>query len=109
MSSLLNFMTIFYAIMLFVGGGIGYIKAHSKLSLITGSISCLFVLLALKIQEKNPKSGFLFLASISLVLSVFFLKRFLKAYAFMPGGLMFILSLLIFVVVIKEIGNLSRK
>jgi uncharacterized membrane protein (UPF0136 family) len=92
MPSLINFITITYAIMLFIGGLIGFFKAHSTASLLTGTISSVIVISAWQLCSKKPRAGYLFISAISLILFMFFLIRFTKSYAFMPGGLMLILS-----------------
>lgn len=88
-----------YAILLVLGGIMGFIKAHSRMSLITGVISGILVFLACKIGEKKPKEGYLFVSAVSLVLSIFFASRFSHTHAFMPSGLMLILSVTTFAVV----------
>ena len=81
-----------YGALLVVGGIMGYMKAHSKISLLTGLISGILVQFACQIGKKKPKEGYLFVSTISLILSVFFCMRFAKTHAFMPSGLMLILS-----------------
>ncbi len=98
MDKVSNYISISYAILLFVGGLIGFLKAHSKPSLITGALSCLIVLVAWQLGSKKPKAGYLFIASTSLMLSMFFLIRFAETQAFMPGGLMLILSTITFAI-----------
>ena len=81
-----------YGILLIAGGLMGFIKAHSKMSLLIGGISGFLVLLACNIGSKDPKAGYLFIATISMILSVLFLQRFVIHYAFFPAGFMLILS-----------------
>ena len=99
MNQISTLVSNLYAILLILGGVMGFIKAHSKISLITGSISGILVLLACKIGSKSPKEGYLFISAISLVLSIFFATRFSHTGAFMPSGLMLILSVTTFAVV----------
>ena len=99
MNKISKFISIVYAILLMVGGLMGFLKAHSKMSLITGLISGLLVLLSYVIGKKNPKSGYLYIAAISLCLGMFFLNRYMHTHLFMPGGLMFLLSMTTFTVV----------
>ena len=76
-----------YIAMLMLGGLIGFLKAKSKISLITSFVFS--VVLALCALDKVPMQvawgvlGFL---------ALFFLIRFLKTRKFMPGGMMTLLS-----------------
>ena len=90
-----------YALLLIVGGGFGYLKAHSKVSFFTGVASGLLVFLACQIGKNNLKAGYLYIASISLVLAEFFCFRFASTHALMPAGLMLILSTLTYVLVAR--------
>lgn len=92
MDKLSGFIVISYSILLFIGGLIGFLTVRSVASLATGSLSCLIVLVAWQLSIKRPKAAHLFIASLSLILSMFFLKRFSVSQSFMPGGLMLILS-----------------
>ncbi len=83
-----------YAVLVGCGGLAGYRAAKSLPSLIMGSLS-FFVLLAAAHAIKIGLSWGLPLAlALTLFLLVFFSLRFMKTRAFMPGGLMAILSLL---------------
>ena len=101
MDKLSNLTSTLYGILLIVGGIMGFVKAHSKWSLITGVISGLMIFLAMKTGSQNPKAGYLFIASISLVLAIFFSMRFAANHALMPGGLMLLLSTITFVCVAR--------
>jgi uncharacterized membrane protein (UPF0136 family) len=89
-------ISLIYGVMLIPGGVMGFLKAHSKMSLITGAVSGLIVLLSCKI---NSKSSYLYVSAISLVLAGFFSYRFAHSHAFMPAGLMLILSTTTFCIV----------
>lgn len=101
MDKLSKVTSTIYSAFLILGGIMGYVKAQSKMSLLTGLVSGLIVLLALKVSEKNPKAGYLFIASISLVIAIFFSLRFAASHAFMPSGLMLILSTITYVFVAR--------
>ena len=89
-------VSLIYGIMLILGGVMGFLKAHSKISLITGAISGLVVLLSCKIKSS---SAYLYVSSISLILAGFFSYRFAATHSFMPAGLMLILSTMTFCIV----------
>ena len=101
MDKISTMISVIYSIMLIGGGFMGFVKAHSKWSLITGLISGLFILLSTKIGSKNPKAAYLFIASISLVLAIFFSVRYAGSHAFMPAGLMVILSSVTYIFVAR--------
>lgn len=99
MNNISKFISIIYAVLLISGGVIGYLKAHSIVSLITGLISGILILLSYVTSNKNPKSGYLYIAAISLCLGIFFLNRYMQTFVFMPSGLMFLMSMTTFVIV----------
>lgn len=99
MNNISNFISIIYAVLLIVGGAIGFLKAKSIISLISGALSGLLVLLAYKFGTRDPKSAYLYIAAISLCLAIFFLIRYSASQVFIPSGLMFLLSTTTFVVI----------
>ncbi|OGI19504.1 MAG: hypothetical protein A3B68_04250 [Candidatus Melainabacteria bacterium RIFCSPHIGHO2_02_FULL_34_12] len=99
MTQISKITSYIYGFLLIFGGIMGYVKAHSKMSLITGLVSGILIFLACNLGAKKPKEGYLSIAAISLVLSLFFLMRYSSTHTFMPSGLMLILSTTTFVVV----------
>ena len=89
-------VSLIYGVMLILGGVMGFLKAHSKISLLTGVMSGLIVLLSCKIKSK---SAYLYVSAISLVLAGFFSYRFAHSHALMPAGVMLILSTTTFCIV----------
>ena len=85
-----------YAALVVVGGFIGYLKAKSLLSLIMGLVSGLALFAAGYGMRTSQFWGLPLAAALTLLLLVFFGLRYAKSSprAFMPGGLMAILSLL---------------
>ena len=77
-----------YIVLLLVGGFMGFVKAKSKISLITSVIfAALLALCALRIIPQMPVAhGLVFL------LLIVFVIRLVKTRKFMPAGLMTILS-----------------
>ncbi len=83
-----------YAILLAIGGFIGYAKAGSRPSLIAGSASAALALIALGLATAwNDRAGFLVGAGLATFLLLFFGSRFARSRKFMPGGLMALVSL----------------
>lgn len=89
-------VSLIYGAMLVFGGVIGFLKVHSKISLLTGIVSGLIVLLSCKIKSA---SAYLYVSAISLVLAGFFSYRFAHSHALIPTGLMLILSTTVFCIV----------
>lgn len=99
MNKLSSLSSTIYGILLIIGGIMGFVKAHSKWSLITGLISGALILLATKRGSFNSRMQHFSVALISLLLATFFYFRFNTTHLFMPSGLMLILSALNFVIV----------
>ena len=76
-----------YIAMLMLGGLVGFLKAKSKISLITSFVFS--VVLSLCALNKLPIQVAWGVLSF---LALFFLIRFLKTRKFMPGGMMTLLS-----------------
>ena len=81
-----------YALLVLVGGGIGYLKAKSKLSLISGVGSGTGLLIAWFLCRQTPTLGLGMAALIALVLFIVFIIRLFRTGSFMPAGGMMILS-----------------
>lgn len=75
MDKVSNITSCLYGVVLIAGGIIGYIQAHSRMSLVAGVFAGVLILLAAKVGSSNPKAGYLFVASISLVLAIFFFSQ----------------------------------
>jgi uncharacterized membrane protein (UPF0136 family) len=88
-----------YAVLLAVGGVIGYVKAGSRPSLIAGSISALAALLALGLSVGNNRLGVPLGLILSIALFVLFGYRYaVKTRKFMPSGLLAVASLVVLAV-----------
>jgi uncharacterized membrane protein (UPF0136 family) len=90
-----------YAVLLAVGGIIGYTKAASKPSLIAGLASALAALVALGLTFQNTSLGMGFGAAVAALLCLFFGYRFaVKTRKFMPAGLLAVVSLIVLAVTV---------
>jgi uncharacterized membrane protein (UPF0136 family) len=88
-----------YAVLLAVGGVIGYTKAGSRPSLIAGLGSAAAAILALLLSLQNPSWGMGFGALVSTLLAIFFGYRFaVKTRKFMPAGLLAVVSVVVLAV-----------
>jgi len=82
-----------YIILLLVGGVIGFLKAGSKISLITSSISAAVLILTNIPGVLGPRVASGVADAIMAVLLVVFTIRLSKTKKFMPSGLMLTLTL----------------
>ena len=87
-----------YGILAIVGGIIGYMQANSKVSLISGTISGLLLVIAGFFQLQGQGWAAILGAVVTAVLVVVFAVRFAKTRKFMPAGLMVILGIVTLVV-----------
>ena len=95
-----------YGILAIVGGIIGYIQARSKVSLLSGSISGLLLVLAAYFQLQGQTWGSILAVIVTAVLVVVFTVRLVKTRKFIPAGLMTILGMLALGVMVSQIvGN----
>lgn len=94
--------TIVYALLVFIGGLIGFLKAHSKVSLFAGIIFGLALAITGIGVFKGCKIAYYSALSLTALLAAFFAYRFLLSYAFMPAGLMVVLSVIVFGVLITR-------
>jgi uncharacterized membrane protein (UPF0136 family) len=85
-----------YAVLLAVGGVIGFVRARSRPSLIAGVGSAVGALAALGLSIARNPFGFPLGMALALVLFIFFGYRYaLQAHRFMPSGLMAVVSLIV--------------
>ncbi len=90
-----------YAVLLAVGGVIGYTKAGSRPSLIAGLASAVAALIALVLSFLSSDWGLGLGALLAILLAVFFGYRFaVKTRKFMPAGLLAVVSLIVLAVTI---------
>ncbi|MFN6536056.1 MAG: TMEM14 family protein [Nostoc sp. EkiNYC01] len=92
-----------YGILAIAGGIIGYIQARSQISLLSGSISGLLLIIAAYLQLQGQTQGLILAIFVTAVLVVFFALRLAKTRKFMPAGLMTILGMLALAVMLNEI------
>ncbi len=97
-----------YALLLFAGGGIGYLKAGSKPSLIAGTVSGLFALLGLIISFWQPAYAFWEGMTLAGAMVLVFAGRLKKTGKFMPSGLLLVVSVIMFVLLLAASYNLRK-
>ncbi|HEY9672077.1 MAG TPA: TMEM14 family protein [Waterburya sp.] len=108
MNNLLQIATwsiLIYGLVVLLGGIMGYVKAKSQVSLLSGVGSGIALLIAWFIAGNNPWLGLGLATLLGFVLFVVFIVRFLRTGSFMPAGLMMVFSLA--AVAVFVIGLLS--
>jgi len=90
--SIAPLLTLIYGILSIVGGAIGYKQAGSQVSLISGFISGLLLLISAYLLYGGSVAGPLCAGVVTLLLVVVFSVRLAKTRKFMPAGLMIIVG-----------------
>lgn len=90
--SIAPLFTLLYGILSIVGGAIGYKQAGSQVSLMSGFISGLLLLISAYLLYGGAAAGPLLSGIVTLVLVVVFSIRLAKTRKFMPAGLMIIVG-----------------
>ncbi len=82
---------VVYGVLLVVGAFQGA-KAGSKISLVAGFTSGVFVFVGLWMARTNAEAGFGFLSVLTGLLVVMFAVRLIKTKKFMPSGMLLIMT-----------------
>lgn len=99
--SVLQMVFLVYALLLIVGGVIGFAKAGSRASLIAGVASGFAALLAAFLTTRSAGLGLGTGAAVAILLAGFFGYRSLvKTKKFMPAGMLAVVSLLVAVLAV---------
>lgn len=94
-----------YGILTLIGGIMGYVKAKSQASLISGLVSGLLLIFAGSAQLMGQSWGLTLAAAISAVLAIVFIVRLVKTQKFMPAGMLILASLASFGAIVYEISS----
>lgn len=92
-----------YGILAIIGGIIGYIKANSQVSLFSGIISGLLLILAAYLQIQGQAWALILAVLVTVSLVIFFALRLAKTRKFMPAGLMVILGMLALTFMVNQL------
>ena len=84
--------SVVYGCLVLAGGLMGYRKAGSQASLVSGVASAVVLLAAASLIFKGNPLGVRLAMAVALLLLVFFTTRWLKGRKFMPAGLMVLSS-----------------
>ncbi len=98
-----SWIILIYAILVAVGGVMGYLKAGSTASLVAGGLSGIVLAgSAVAMMRGSYQTGWW----IALVVTILLLGRFgmaaLKEFKMMPGGMVIIMSLIVLVVLLTH-------
>ena len=93
-----------YGILAMIGGIIGYIKANSQVSLFSGIISGLLLILAAYFQIQGQAWALILAVLVTGILVIFFALRLAKTRKFMPAGLMVILGVLALTLMVHQLA-----
>lgn len=94
---------IAYGILSIVGGIIGYAQAQSKVSLISGSISGVLLILGGILALTSGLAGLWLAAIVTVVLVIVFAVRLFKTRKFMPAGLMIIAGIIALIPILQNL------
>jgi uncharacterized membrane protein (UPF0136 family) len=97
LSPLVGHVTLaLYAVLLAVGGIMGFVRARSRPSLIAGLVSAAAALVALYFSRLRSPLGFPLGMALAIVLFVLFGYRYaVRNRKFMPSGLLAVVSLVV--------------
>lgn len=87
-----SIVTFVYALIIFIGGVIGHLKAGSQLSLYMGVAFAILLILAGLWMTYRNKAGYVAVLVLICVLTLFFGYRLAITEKFMPAGMMLIIS-----------------
>jgi len=101
-----SWIVLIYAILVAIGGIMGYVKAGSGKSLIAGVLSgVILVGSAIAMMKDSYQTGWW----IALIVTLLLLGRFaiasLNQFKMMPGGMVIILSLIVLIVLLTNRGR----
>ena len=95
--------TFAYGILSIVGGIIGYIQVKSKVSLISGTISGLILVISAFLQLQRQGFALALAAVITGMLVIVFAIRLQKTRKFMPAGLMTGLGIMTLIIILSQL------
>lgn len=93
-----------YAALLAAGGVVGYLKAGSRPSLISGVACGAAAAVAAVLAGRTP-TGFVLGAAVAGLLAAFFARRYLRLRRFMPAGMLSALSVGVLILMVVELAS----
>src|SRR5256885_1343587 len=96
----LSIAVIVYGVAVAAGGVMGYVQAHSIMSIITGGLAGLLIIGAGVMAGSNPKAGYGPATILAVALIVFFAYRFATTHKPMPAFGVIGLSVLMLILLV---------
>lgn len=95
-------IVLMYALIILVGGMIGFKQAHSYPSLIAGLTASCLLFICGGAMLRGSNLAFSLAMAITLALTLFFAYRYTLTHKFMPAGIMSLVSALTLVIVLAQ-------
>lgn len=92
------------AVLVLVGGVIGFKKAKSKASLIAGVISAVALDACFGLGFVNPQASLIGGLVVTTALDIVFIMRLIKTKKFMPSGMILIMCLITQVLILQNMS-----
>ncbi len=93
-------IVLVYALLILLGGLMGFRQAHSLASLVVGSVSAIILLVCASGMFRKSLLAYTLAMAFILVLTLFFAYRFALTEKFMPAGMMTMISALALLTVV---------
>jgi uncharacterized membrane protein (UPF0136 family) len=101
-----SWIVLIYAILVAVGGIMGYVKAQSGKSLIAGVLAGLLLAgSAIAMMKDSYQAGWWIALIVTIALLVRFGLAAMSEFKMMPGGMVIVLSLIVLVVLLTNRGS----
>lgn len=101
-----SWIVLIYAVLVAVGGIMGYVKAHSTPSIIAGVLSGVILAgSALAMMKDSYQAGWWIALIVTLLLLGRFAYASLHQFKMMPGGMVIILSVIVLIVLLTNRGR----
>jgi uncharacterized membrane protein (UPF0136 family) len=98
-----------YALLILIGGIIGHLVAHSLASLIASSIFALLLLGCAVLVSKGNSTAYHVATLLVACLLAFFTYRFFLTYKLAPGGIMAVISGILFIYLFAQRKKLAMQ
>lgn len=100
-----GWITLFYALIVFLGGVVGFVRVDSSASLVTGIVFGILLSLAAFGMMKDRLLPTYLGVILVLVLDAFFTYRWLLSFQFFPAGLMTLISICVLIALVLLIKS----
>lgn len=97
-----------YALLILIGGIIGYAHSGSQASLISGSLFGTLLLIATVLMFQRKMAGHWMALSLAILLEGVFTWRYAKTLNFFPSGFLSLASLFVIILIALKVGKRLR-